>query len=253
MLRLDHAGKSYRRHGHDVVALRPTSLEISAGEFVAIVGPSGSGKTTLMSMLGGMLAPSQGRALFEGQSLYELPISARARLRRDRIGFVFQTFNLIPYLTALENVQAPLYLAGITPEAQEDRALQLLGRLGLGDRVDHKPSELSTGQQQRVALARTLANDPAVILADEPTGNLDPDSRQQILALLGEFNREGRTIVMVTHDMEAARHARRVLHVAAGEVLAPSATATEVLATSATAAETFVVGPIHPKRMLKSA
>lgn len=230
MLCLDQAGKVYRRHGQDVVALQPTSLEIASGEFVAIVGPSGSGKTTLMSMLGGMLAPSQGRVLFEGESLYDLPIAARARLRRDRIGFVFQTFNLIPFLTALENVQVPLYLTGIPPELQKTRALELLVRLGLGDRVDHKPSELSTGQQQRVALARTLANDPAMILADEPTGNLDPDSRQQILTLLGEFNREGRTVVMVTHDTFAARHARRALQVANG-----------------------IVGPIHPEPLMKSA
>lgn len=230
MLCLEQAGKVYRRHGQNVVALQPTSLEIASGEFVAIVGPSGSGKTTLMSMLGGMLAPSQGRVLFEEESLYDLPIATRARLRRERIGFVFQTFNLIPYLTALENVQVPLYLTGIAPELQKTRALELLGRLGLGDRVDHKPSELSTGQQQRVALARTLANDPAMILADEPTGNLDPDSRQQILTLLGEFNREGRTIVMVTHDTFAARHARRALQVANG-----------------------IVGPIHAEPLMKSA
>ena len=218
MLRLEAVSKTFRRRGGSVVGLHPASLEIDGGEFVAVVGPSGSGKTTLLSIVGGMLAPTSGRVWLEGQSLYQLTVSARTVLRRGKIGFVFQTFNLIPFLTALENVQVPLYLAGLVPKEQKRRALAVLERVGLADRVHHKPSELSVGQQQCVALARTLANDPVLILADEPTGNLDPAMRKQVLELFDEFNREGRTIVMVTHDPEAASHARRALLLDQGTV-----------------------------------
>jgi putative ABC transport system ATP-binding protein len=142
----------------------------------------------------------------------------RAELRRKKIGFVFQTFNLIPYLTALENVQVPLLLTGVNERAQQERAASLLTRLGLADRLDHKPSELSVGQQQRVALARMLANDPAVVLADEPTGNLDPATSGQIIDFLEEVNREGRTVVMVTHDMRAAQRVKRILRLVDGTI-----------------------------------
>jgi putative ABC transport system ATP-binding protein len=218
MLRLESVTKLYSRRGSTVTALRPTSAAIEPGEFVAVVGPSGSGKTTLLSILGGMLAPTAGRVWFEGQSLYDLPVAARTALRRQRIGFVFQTFNLVPYLTALENVHVPLYLAGLRPRDQQHQAQALLERVGLGDRVSHKPAELSVGQQQRVALARTLANDPALILADEPTGNLDPETREHVLAMFAEFNGEGRTIVMVTHDPAAAARAQRTLRLEQGGV-----------------------------------
>jgi putative ABC transport system ATP-binding protein len=201
-----------------VTALRPTSVTITTGEFVAVVGPSGSGKTTLLSILGGMLAPTAGRVWFEKLSLYDLSVAARTALRRQRIGFVFQTFNLVPYLTALENVQVPFYLAGLRPKEQRRRAGVLLERVGLGDRVSHRPDELSVGQQQRVALARTLANDPALILADEPTGNLDPQTREHVLAMFAEFNGEGRTIVMVTHDPAAAARAQRTLRLEQGGI-----------------------------------
>jgi putative ABC transport system ATP-binding protein len=154
----------------------------------------------------------------DGQSLYDMGVEKRAELRRKAIGFVFQTFNLIPYLTALENVQVPLLLAGINGRAQQERASALLTRLGLADRLDHKPSELSVGQQQRVALARMLANDPAVVLADEPTGNLDPDTSGQIIDFLAEVNHEGRTVVMVTHDMRAAQRAKRILKLVDGAI-----------------------------------
>jgi putative ABC transport system ATP-binding protein len=166
-----------------------------------------------------MLSPSSGRVFLNGHSLYDLSPNQRAELRREKIGFVFQTFNLIPYLTALENVQIPLYLAGMAPADQRERATHLLHRVGLGDRLDHKPPELSVGQQQRVALARVLANDPEVVLADEPTGNLDPDTSEQILSQLDELNREGRTIVMVTHDPRAAARAGRILHLNAGRIV----------------------------------
>ena len=219
MLRLENVSKSYAGHGRAVVALHPTTVEIAAGEFVAVVGPSGSGKSTLLSVMGGVLAPSVGTVWLEGRSLYDLGVSARTRLRRERVGFVFQTANLVPYLTALENVQVPLYLAGLAPRAQQARALALLERLGLAERAGHRPAELSVGQQQRVALARTLANAPAVILADEPTANLDPDTRDVVLTFLGELHREGRTVVLVTHDPLVARRAVRTLRLAGGLLL----------------------------------
>ncbi|MFO1045812.1 MAG: ABC transporter ATP-binding protein [Planctomycetaceae bacterium] len=212
MFHLQDITKIYRKRRQEVTAFRADQLDIAAGEYVAVVGPSGSGKTTLLSLLGGMLSPDSGKVLFDGQSLYDLSLNERTRLRRARIGFVFQTFNLVPYLTALENVQVPLYLGGIEASEQRDRATALLEQVGLGNRYDHKPCELSTGQQQRVALARTLANNPQLILADEPTGNLDPDSREAILSLFDGFVGDGRTIVMVTHDPAAAeRAARKVL------------------------------------------
>lgn len=212
MFQLQGITKVYRKRRQEVVAFRADHLDISAGEYVAVVGPSGSGKTTLLSLLGGMLSPDSGKLLFDGQSLYDLSLKERTRLRRERIGFVFQTFNLVPYLTALENVQVPLYLGGVNPIEQRARATALLEQVGLANRIDHKPCELSTGQQQRVALARTLANNPRLILADEPTGNLDPESREAVLTMFDGFVRDGRTIVMVTHDPSAAdRAGRKVL------------------------------------------
>jgi putative ABC transport system ATP-binding protein len=223
MFRLDNVAKRYRHRENEVVALAPTTLEIAAGEFLAIIGPSGSGKTTLLSTLGGMLAPSSGQVWLDGRSVYETSARERAEIRQRRIGFVFQTFNLIPYLTALENVQIPLMLAGADSATQFGRAGALLARVGLEDRLHHKPSELSIGQQQRVALARTLANDPAVILADEPTGNLDPSTREQVLDFFAELCREGRTVIVVTHDPAAASRARRTIQLTAGAVIADSA------------------------------
>ena len=156
-----------------------------------------------------MLSPSSGRILLDGDSLYDLEPDQRAALRGEKIGFVFQTFNLVPYLSALENVQVPLFLSGMSEAEQKARAANLLERFGLGDRLEHKPSELSVGQQQRVALARVLANDPSVILADEPTGSLDPETSSQVIAFLEELNQEGRTVVMVTHDPEVAQRANQ--------------------------------------------
>lgn len=220
LLRICDVSKMYERHGQRVVAFQASLLEIAKGDYVALVGPSGSGKTTLLSLLGGMLSPTSGEVWFGEQSVYRLSLADRTELRRRTIGFVFQTFNLIPYLSALENVQVPLVLAGVSSSQQQKRAAELLERVGLADRMQHKPRELSTGQQQRVALARTLANDPALILADEPTGNLDPDSRQRVLDFFDEFHREGRTIVMVTHDAVAASRAARRLCLRDGTVCA---------------------------------
>jgi len=218
MLRMENVSKTYRHRGQLVKALDDATFHISAGDFVSVVGPSGSGKSTLLLMLGGMLSPSKGRVLLGAKSVYDLSPSERAEMRRGKIGFVFQTFNLVPYLSAMENVQVPLFLAKVDDKTQKDRAAALLERVGLADRLDHKPGELSVGQQQRVALARMLANDPAVILADEPTGNLDPETSQQIIGFLEEFNAEGKTIVMVTHDPRAAKRAKRTLRLQGGAI-----------------------------------
>ena len=230
MLKLESVSKSYTLRGQTVRALDDVTIEIERGDFVSVVGPSGSGKSTLLLVLGGMLSPASGRVLVEGQSLYDLSSEERAFLRKKKIGFVFQTFNLVPYLTAIENVQIPLFLAGTEEAKQRERATELLDRVGLADRLYHKPAELSVGQQQRVALARMLANDPAVVLADEPTGNLDPDTAHAALDFLQEMNQEGRTIVMVTHDMAAAERANRTLRLAQGRIcdLAPKSGCSEL-------------------------
>lgn len=214
MYRIENVRKVYERRGESVTAFCCEHLEIRTGEYVAIIGPSGSGKTTLLSLLGGMLSPTSGRVWFDSRSLYELAVTERTRIRSARMGFVFQSFNLIPYLTALQNVQVPLFLTGISAVDQRKRAEAVLERFGLGARVDHKPAELSIGQQQRVALARTLVNDPQIILADEPTGNLDPENRRLALEMLEECHGGGRTVVMVTHDPIAASQADRrlILH-----------------------------------------
>ena len=219
MLHMHSVTKSYMHRGKRVLALDNVTVEIPRGDFVSIVGPSGSGKSTLLLMLGGMLSPAMGKVFVDGQSLYDLSHEERAAVRKEKIGFVFQMFNLIPYLTAVENVQIPLLLAGLDGNEQTTKASSLLERLGLGDRLDHKPAELSVGQQQRVALARMLANDPAVVLADEPTGNLDPDTGQAILSFFEEIHREGRTMVMVTHDQRAASRAARTLTLCEGRLI----------------------------------
>ena len=219
MLRVEGVRKDHRHRSGIVRVLDRVNLDIDRGDYVSIVGQSGSGKSTLLLMLGGMLSPTRGRVVIGEDSLYDMTAAARADLRRNELGFLFQTFNLIPYLTALENVQVPLLLRAADGPDQASTAADLLDRVGLRDRIDHKPSELSVGQQQRVAVARMLANDPAVILADEPTGNLDPETSIEILEFLEETNRQGRTVVMVTHDPEAANRASRKLRLHNGAVV----------------------------------
>ena len=218
MIALQSVSKQFQHRGKPVTALSNVTLEIAQGDFVAIIGPSGSGKSTFLHLLGGMLSPTEGKVRIGTDSLYELTSEERSALRKKKVGFVFQTFNLVPYLTALENVQVPLVLAGLGEDEQKRRAESLLGRVGLSDRLDHKPRELSVGQQQRVALARMLANDPALILADEPTGNLDPETAEGIMTFLAELNGEGRTIVMVTHDLRLAARAKRALRLVNGTI-----------------------------------
>jgi len=219
MLRAEGLTKRYVRRGKDVLALDGVDVEIGKGQFVAITGPSGSGKSTLLLTLAGLIRPTAGTVHVNGQAIYELSSEARAALRRKTVGFVFQTFNLVPYLTALQNVQVPLYLNRVAPRVQRERAAHLLAEVGLSDRLDHKPSELSIGQQQRVALARTLANEPQIIFADEPTGNLDPALADEMLHQLVELNdASGVTVVMVTHDPRMAVRATRLLLLADGRL-----------------------------------
>jgi len=212
--------KHYGRGKKEVSGLAGVDLTVEPGEYLALVGPSGSGKTTLLLSLGGLIRPTSGQVIIDDQSIYDLPLAQRIALRRTKIGFLFQTFNLIPYLTALENTQVPLMIAGKGREEQVSIARAVLERVGLGNRLDHKPSELSIGQQQRVALARTLANNPSIILADEPTGNLDPASTNGVAEMLQELNGENITIVMVTHDPRMAVRAGRVMELVDGKIAA---------------------------------
>ena len=219
MLSLRSVSKSFTRRTGDVHALVEASLEVPAGDFVSIVGPSGCGKSTLLYIMGGMLSPTSGEVQVESRSLYGLGVEDRAWLRRNTFGFVFQTFNLIPYLSALENVQVPLFLSGLSPREQQLKAGGLLERFRLSDRLEHKPFELSVGQQQRVALARMLANDPKVILADEPTANLDPENAGAVVKFLQDMNREGKTILMATHSPDLSRVAKRVIKLDQGRIV----------------------------------
>jgi putative ABC transport system ATP-binding protein len=219
MIRIENLSKTYNSKGNTVLALSEVSSSIEKGEFVSIVGPSGSGKTTLLLCMGGLIHPSSGRVTIEGTSIYDLHFKKRATFRLRNLGFVFQTFNLIPYLTALENVQIPLSLAGTSNGTQSERAAELLEKLGLADRLDHKPRELSVGEQQRVAIARALANNPKIILADEPTGNLDPDMTRETISYLRLLSEAGITVVMVTHNPGAAEYAQRTLRLVDGTLM----------------------------------
>ena len=215
--------KSYRMGAATVHALAGVDLAIEAGEFVAVLGPSGSGKSTLMHLLGFLDQPSGGRVMFDGRDVSRLSPRQRATLRAERIGFVFQAFNLLPRLTVMQNVLLPLayHRGGGGPSRGEARARawRVLESVGLEDRAGHRPAELSGGQRQRVAVARALINEPKLILADEPTGNLDTVMAGNIMELFAELNRQGRTVVVVTHDLEIARRTRRSIRVRDGKVM----------------------------------
>ena len=220
MIRTEHLSKVYRMGEIEVPALRDVSLEIEEGEFLAIVGPSGSGKSTLLNMLGCLDKPTSGAVFIGGVNTASLSENELAEIRREKIGFIFQQFNLIHSLTALENVSLPMFFAGVNSDARIKRAAELLAKVGLEKRMHHKPSELSGGQQQRVAIARALSNNPAVIIGDEPTGNVDSETGDAIMGILEGLNRnEGRTIIVVTHDTEIAAHAPRVIRMKDGRLL----------------------------------
>jgi putative ABC transport system ATP-binding protein len=210
--------KDYVMGAETVRALRGVSIDIPVSDYIAIMGPSGSGKSTLLNLLGCLDHPTGGRYLLDGHDVSAMDDDQLSEIRASRIGFIFQSYNLIPQLTVMENIETPLYYQGRVTTAQRQRCHELAAMVGLDDRLAHRPTQLSGGQQQRVAIARSMANDPAFILADEPTGNLDSVTAADILALLERFNGEGRTIIMVTHEEDIARHTKRIIRLHDGMI-----------------------------------
>jgi putative ABC transport system ATP-binding protein len=216
IIELKDIHKVYQMGEHLVKALRGVSFNVEKNEYVAIMGPSGSGKSTMMNILGCLDTPSQGEYILNGTNVSKMRDNALAHIRNVEIGFVFQTFNLLPRLSALENVALPLVYAGKNRKERTRRATEVLQQVGLGDRIDHRPNELSGGQRQRVAIARALVNNPAIILADEPTGNLDSKTSHEIMALFGELHQQGNTVILVTHEDDIAAHAHRIIRLRDG-------------------------------------
>jgi putative ABC transport system ATP-binding protein len=210
--------KTYVMGTEEIHALRGVSVQIERGEYVAIMGPSGSGKSTLMNLIGCLDTPSKGSYLLNGKQVSQMNDDELARIRNEEIGFVFQTFNLLPRATALHNVELPLVYAGITSRERQQLARRALERVELADRMTHRPNQLSGGQRQRVAVARALVNNPSILLADEPTGNLDSKTGAEIMGLFHRLHEAGNTIVLVTHEAEVAAHAHRVIHIRDGQV-----------------------------------
>jgi putative ABC transport system ATP-binding protein len=219
VIRLEDVEKTYIMGKVKVHALRGVDLTIKKGEYVAIMGPSGSGKSTLMNQVGALDRPTKGKVFIEEHDISKMSDNELAKIRRENIGFVFQQFNLIPRLTAIENVELPMWYAGIPKIKRIKRAAELLKLVGLGDRMKHRPAELSGGQMQRVCIARALANNPDIIMADEPTGNLDSKSSEDIMKILEKLNKEGRTIIMVTHEEEYAKRAERTIYIRDGRIV----------------------------------
>jgi putative ABC transport system ATP-binding protein len=220
MIELKNASKSYQQGAREVHALRNVSVSIGKGEFLSVMGASGSGKSTLLNLIGGLDQPSSGEIFIDGRPLHGISDDELTLIRRRRVGFIFQFFNLLPILTAAENVSLPLLLEG-TPFSQiQPKAVDLLTRMGLGERIEHRPEQLSGGEMQRVAIARALVTNPAVLLADEPTGNLDSHTSEEIFLLLKSLNEQGQTIVMVTHDPKAAAYGSRIVTLKDGAISA---------------------------------
>ncbi|MFK8031442.1 MAG: ABC transporter ATP-binding protein [Gammaproteobacteria bacterium] len=221
MLKMAHINRVYRTELVETHALREFSLEVESGEFVAVTGPSGSGKTTFLNIAGLLEEPTNGSYFLEGQDVSSLSDNQRAKIRNEKIGFIFQSFNLIPDLNIFDNVDVPLRYRGFNASERRTRINEALEVVGLGSRIKHLPSQLSGGQQQRVAIARAMAGSPSFILADEPTGNLDSLMARQVIEILEGINAKGTTIIMVTHDPELARRAHRTVHVLDGQVANP--------------------------------
>lgn len=219
IIRVENVKKIYRMGDNEVKALDGVSLVVEEGEFLIVMGPSGSGKTTLLHLMGCLDKPTEGETYIAATALSKLNDSQLAKIRNKMIGFVFQQFNLLPRLTALENVELPMIYAGVPKAVRRNKAKELLELVGLGDRLHHRPTQLSGGQMQRVAIARALANDPMVLLADEPTGNLDSKSGEEILKIFSELNEGGQTIVIVTHDPEVAKHGDRIVRMRDGKIV----------------------------------
>ncbi len=222
-IEIENLKKVYSSDADCVTALGGVSLRVAEGCFLGVMGQSGSGKSTILSILGGLCHPTEGTICIDGISLYDLGVEKLADFRREYLGFVFQAFNLVPYLTAMENVMLPLAVKKMGRSEKVRRAMDVLGRVGLSDRAAHLPSQLSGGEQERVAIARALVNAPPLILADEPTGSLDSETSQEIMALLQELNAEGQTIVMVTHNLENREYFHRTVHLKDGLLLRDSA------------------------------
>jgi putative ABC transport system ATP-binding protein len=216
LIRFEKISRRYQMGSETIHALREVSLEIHRGEYVAIMGPSGSGKSTLMNLIGCLDTPTSGKYELNGMQVSEMDDNQLAEIRNKEIGFIFQTFNLLPRSDALRNVELPLIYGGVPAEERRRVALEALANVGLADRVHHKPNELSGGQRQRVAVARALVNKPSILLADEPTGNLDTKTGNEILNLFEELSRKGNTLIVVTHEEDVARHARRILRIRDG-------------------------------------
>jgi putative ABC transport system ATP-binding protein len=225
IIRMQAIRKTYDTGKIKVEALKGIDLEIRRGEFAAIVGPSGSGKSTLMNLIGCLDTPTGGDYFLAGEPVAGLTRDALADVRNRRVGFVFQSFNLLPQISAVENVEMPMLFGGVSPRERRRRAEELLARVGLGDRGEHRPTELSGGQMQRVAIARALAMEPDILLADEPTGNLDTSSGTDIMSLFSELWKQGRTLVVITHDMSLARRTGRIVEMRDGRVVADGAVA----------------------------
>jgi len=221
ILKTEEMDKVFKMGGRTIRALSEVNLQVTKGDFIAIMGPSGSGKTTLLNMLGCLDKPTQGKVILDGTNVVKVPEKSLYKIRRHKIGFVFQTFNLLPYLSAIENVELPMEGTKKSKDERRTRARELLKLVGLSEREDHRPHRLSAGEQQRVGIATALANNPAIVLADEPTGNLDSKTKYEIIRLLGKLNiDQGTTIVMVTHDSHMAAHAGRMLFLSDGRLLA---------------------------------